>query len=214
MKLGTKNRGFSLIEVLVTLIIVSVGLLGIAALQTTGLRFNTISMQRSIAANEISNFMNKMKANICGVQNTDPAQLAVNGAAYPACSTTTDNAFSYAYKSSEDPLPVVPGDVPTAHTTITDPGDTCTTSGSLCDSKTQANADLWAFAQNVSTSLLNGAVRVSCNDDLTTATVNDCTNASTYRVMVIWDEANLNADSAGLATGSTLRQTFSMVFRP
>jgi type IV pilus modification protein PilV len=216
MKLNTKDRGFSLIEVLVTLIIVSVGLLGIAALQTTGLRFNAISTQRSIASIEINNFIGKMRANICGVQNTDPAKLADIGPAYSACSTTTtaDKLFSYADKTSELPLPVVGTDVPTAHTTITDPGNTCTTSGTPCDSDTQAKADLWAFAQNVATNLVNGAVRVSCNDDLSTATLNDCTNASTYKVMVIWQEADLGAGNTGLATGANITQTFFTVFRP
>lgn len=214
MKLYTENRGFSLVEVLVTLVVVSVGLLGVAALQTTGLRFNTISAQRSIASIEINNFIGKMQANICGVQNTDPAKLADIGAAYSACSETDDKAFSYANKSSEDPLPVVSVDVPTAHTTITDPGDTCTTSGTPCDSDSQAKADLWAFSQNVAASLLNGEVRVSCNDDLSTGTTNDCTNASTYRVMVLWQEARLDANAAGLATGTNITQSFSTVFKP
>ena len=37
---GTRNNGFSLVEVLVAVLVLSVGLLGLAALQTRGLRAN------------------------------------------------------------------------------------------------------------------------------------------------------------------------------
>ncbi len=36
-----KHHGFSLIEVLVALFVLSIGLLGLAALQATGLKFNS-----------------------------------------------------------------------------------------------------------------------------------------------------------------------------
>ena len=45
-----QNSGFTLVEVLVTLVILSVGLLGIAALQTASLRNNLDSAMRSQAS--------------------------------------------------------------------------------------------------------------------------------------------------------------------
>lgn len=214
MKPGKNNRGFSLIEVMIALIIISVGMLGIAALQATGLQFNAISAQRSIAAMEITNFIAKMRANICGIHNTDPAKLSDIGAAYSTCSPTADNAFSYANYTSENPLPGVPADVPVAHTAITDPSNTCTTSGTPCDSKTQAQSDLWTFSQTVASNLNGGLVRVSCNDDKATATANDCTNSSTYRVSIFWQEAALRRDAGGQKTGQYVTKQFTMVFKP
>ena len=43
------QRGFSLLEVLISLAVLSVGLLGLAALQTVGLRINHDSYQRTQA---------------------------------------------------------------------------------------------------------------------------------------------------------------------
>lgn len=209
MRTLPKQSGFSLLEVLVTLVIVSVGLLGVAGLQVTGMRFNTISAQRSIASIEINNFITKMRANLCGVQNTNPALEATIGQAYPTCTSPTDDAFSYKDFSSEAPLP-------TGYTQITVPGTTCTTAGTRCSSSAQAAADLWGFAQNVANRLVAGSVRVTCNDDLTTGTAGDCTNSSTYRVTVFWQEGRSVLDAQGqtIATGAAVPQQFYTVFLP
>ncbi|MCR4300974.1 MAG: type IV pilus modification protein PilV [Sulfuricaulis sp.] len=44
-----RTEGFSLVEVLIALLVLSIGLLGLAALQTTGLRFTQQSYQRTQA---------------------------------------------------------------------------------------------------------------------------------------------------------------------
>lgn len=45
------SRGFSLIEVLVTLVVLAVGLLGVAMMQMTSMRFTQSANQRTIATN-------------------------------------------------------------------------------------------------------------------------------------------------------------------
>lgn len=47
MKLKSTNKGFSLIEVLVAMLILAVGFMGIAALQFKGLKYNTDALLRS-----------------------------------------------------------------------------------------------------------------------------------------------------------------------
>ncbi len=56
-------RGFSLIEVLVALAVLSVGLLGLAALQTTGLKFNHQSYERTQAVLQAYDIIDRMRAN-------------------------------------------------------------------------------------------------------------------------------------------------------
>ena len=57
------QRGFTLIEILVTLVLVSVGLLGVAALQLTSLRSNQESYVRSQASVLSADILDRMRAN-------------------------------------------------------------------------------------------------------------------------------------------------------
>ena len=61
------QKGLTLIEVLVTLVITSIGLLGVVALQATGLQEARTSLQRTIALNEARAIIDAMKANQEGV---------------------------------------------------------------------------------------------------------------------------------------------------
>lgn len=56
-------KGFSLIEVLVALLVLSIGLLGLAALQTTSLKFNTDSYMRTQATYFVYDIIDRMRAN-------------------------------------------------------------------------------------------------------------------------------------------------------
>lgn len=63
----TTHDGFSLVEVLVALLVLSVGLLGLAALQTTSLRYNTESYFRTQATYLAYDIIDRMRANALGV---------------------------------------------------------------------------------------------------------------------------------------------------
>lgn len=60
------QRGMTLIEVLVTVVIISVGLLGVAALQLTSLQGNQESYVRSQAATLAADLLDRMRANQTG----------------------------------------------------------------------------------------------------------------------------------------------------
>lgn len=60
---GTAARGFTLIEVLVALFVLALGLLGMALLQTAGLRFNTNSYARTQATYFAYDIIDRMRAN-------------------------------------------------------------------------------------------------------------------------------------------------------
>ena len=57
------GRGFTLIEILVTLVLISVGLLGVAALQLRTLRANKESYVRSQASVLAADILDRMRAN-------------------------------------------------------------------------------------------------------------------------------------------------------
>ncbi|MFC1665830.1 type IV pilus modification protein PilV [Pseudomonadota bacterium] len=67
-KLGTafKQDGLSLIEILVTIVILAIGLLGLAGLQMTGVRNNHTAYQRTQASSLAYEIMDRIRANPTG----------------------------------------------------------------------------------------------------------------------------------------------------
>ncbi len=62
-----RQRGFNLLEVMVALLVLSLGLLGLAALQTVGLKANHESYERTQATLLIYEILDRMRANPQGV---------------------------------------------------------------------------------------------------------------------------------------------------
>lgn len=62
-----RQRGFSLIEALVAFLILSVGMLGIASLQTVALRAGTTATLRSAATMKNQEILERMRANPSGL---------------------------------------------------------------------------------------------------------------------------------------------------
>ena len=62
-----KQQGFTLLEVLIALLVLSIGLLGLAALQTTGLRSNQMATMRTLATQIAYDMTDRMRANPGGV---------------------------------------------------------------------------------------------------------------------------------------------------
>lgn len=63
------SRGMTLIEVLISIVIFAIGLLGIAALQVAGLRYTKGSQTRATAALMAENLADRMRANITAVND-------------------------------------------------------------------------------------------------------------------------------------------------
>lgn len=63
------NQGFTLIEVLITMIVLAIGLLGLAALQTTGLRNSLSAYNRSQATIFAYDLADRMRANSVETDN-------------------------------------------------------------------------------------------------------------------------------------------------
>lgn len=66
------QRGFSLLEILITMLIVAIGSLGIAGVILTGLRATNSSAERAVATQLASSFIEKMNMNPYLKLSTDP----------------------------------------------------------------------------------------------------------------------------------------------
>ncbi len=80
------QRGVSLIEVLVTVIVLAIGLLGLAGLQLNSLRFNYSAYQNSQATVMTNDILDRMRANM-GAAQTGAYDIALGS--MPAASSCT-----------------------------------------------------------------------------------------------------------------------------
>jgi len=86
-----KQVGVSLIEVLVTLVILSIGLLGIAGMQVMSVKNTQVAAQRSIATQQAYDIAERMRANMGRLTTLNPPGPpggAVNGS-YDNLNTST-----------------------------------------------------------------------------------------------------------------------------
>ncbi len=87
-----KNLGYSLIEVLIALLVLSIGLLGIAGMQLTGLKENQNAQYRTQAIYLANDMADRMRANPAGVTagsyNTIDSTSDASYDTQPACAAT------------------------------------------------------------------------------------------------------------------------------
>ncbi|HHH47200.1 MAG TPA: type IV pilus modification protein PilV [Thiotrichales bacterium] len=101
-----KARGFTMMELLVSILVLSVGLLGLASLQTTGLRHNASAWQRTLATELAADMADRIRANSLGANkgNYDNIQPGAHtdcltqngGCATPAAVADADAAQWFA----------------------------------------------------------------------------------------------------------------------
>lgn len=75
-----KEKGFSLIEILVTMVVLSLGLLGIAALQTLSIKRSQSALFHSIAVSQASDIAERMRTNQVQLDNYILALSSFSGA--------------------------------------------------------------------------------------------------------------------------------------
>jgi type IV pilus assembly protein PilV len=141
------HSGFSLVEVMVALIVMSVGLLGIAKMQALALASTTTSKMRSLAALEAASLASTMRA---------------------------DRAYWSAVAA--DPIVVINAGVVTSTTDgplkATTPD--CESDTTVCTTSRIAAKDLQAWAVDLSNQVPNETARINCKPG-TPATPTTCT---------------------------------------
>ncbi len=92
----TLMHGFSMVEVLVALVVLAIGLLGLAGLQATGLRYSGNSALRSQALILSQDIVERMRANPTGVAANNYTASTLPTAYSADCSATTCSASALA----------------------------------------------------------------------------------------------------------------------
>jgi type IV pilus assembly protein PilV len=207
MRLNTQTRfaarGFTLIEVMVALIIIAVGMLGIAKMQGLALSSTNASRSRALASIEASSLASAMQANRAYWSNSGsiPGTILVTTSAGTA-SLSSGSATMQAAISAVSPGCGGMGATLSCF---------CTTGNSApCTSYINlAASDLYDWSQTLAGFLPNATATVTCNNaDLPV----DCT------IIISWNENTvaLTTQQAAnsVATGSTIPVSYTLYVVP
>ncbi len=88
---ASRLAGFTLIEVLVAVLVMSIGLLGLASLQATSLRFNNDSSAQTQAAIFASDMADRMRANVSRAADYPGKAAAENTNCHSAAGCSPDD---------------------------------------------------------------------------------------------------------------------------
>lgn len=188
-----RHTGFTLIEVLVTAVVVSIGLLGLAGLQISGLRANMSSEARSKATLLASDIIERMRANPLGVDADGYAAINI---ANLDCNANPNPFFC-------------------SNTSTSGIAEDCTPAE-------MAVFDAWVWGcglpvgdaqrSGVQNILLNGTATVTCNDN-DAIDADACSPGSPHTVTVSWDEGSPSATDT-INAGDIQNQTISLTVTP
>lgn len=111
------SHGFTLLEVLITLVIVSFGLLAMAGMMVKGMGLNHTSYVRSVAVQQAYDIADRMRANLGGVKGNAYDSIAYTAnqtcTACTSCTASTMAAYDACYwnTQNESQLPLGRGTV-------------------------------------------------------------------------------------------------------
>ena len=88
-----KTKGSSLLEVLISIVVLSIGLLGIASLQANALRYNHSAELRTTASYQAYNMLDRIRANRTGAKANAYDNLS-GLPALPSCITCTSTQIA------------------------------------------------------------------------------------------------------------------------
>jgi type IV pilus assembly protein PilV len=182
------SRGFSLIEVMVAVLIISIGLLGIAKMQALSLSNTGNSRLRALAAVESGSIASAMQADR-GYWSTVPVVGTDLTASITGATVNTTG---------------------TSDTTLTTT-QTCTGPTANCSTAQMAAYDLQTWATALNAVIPNETVSIDCSLPSATVTV-------TCTIVISWTENLVNSNSAQTvnATTKTALQTptYTLVVDP
>lgn len=182
-RLFASHDGFSLVEVMVALVVISIGLLGIAKMQALALSSTGTAKMRSLASIEAASLATTMRADR-NYWSAIAANLTVNVSAAGAVSSTQDPTLNAA---------------PASH---------CTSTATPCTSAQVAAQDLSDWATALVAVLPGGSAVITCQFDATGVNPVSCGIQLTWNENVIALNTATNA-SATTAQNQTALSALS-----
>jgi type IV pilus assembly protein PilV len=184
-------HGFSLIEVLIALLVISIGLLGIAKMQALALSNTNGGRLRALAAIEAASLASTMQAerNYWGQLTASPTIINITGAPGTpptvTISDTTDSALSGSVScaaSSSTTIGVCTGSV------------SCSSIATPCTAQKMAAYDLQQWAGRLQQVMTTDAATITCTP-LTGTTPVAC------QIVVNWAETQVNSTTSETVNG-------------
>ena len=165
------GSGFTLIEVLAAMLVIGIGLLGIAGLTAFGVSRSHNAYLTSMASLHSENIAELMRANAAGV--------AANHYADDQGSVDYDNISDQTFHCRPD----------IGNADVDDDGaiEVVSPGGGPCTVAQQAQADIWQWIYAIDKSLPDGGGDVDCQD-IDTGDADGCTDGSTHLITVSWLE--------------------------
>ncbi|MDR3419098.1 MAG: type IV pilus modification protein PilV [Nevskia sp.] len=210
----SRQSGISLIEILIAVLVLSIGLLGIAGLQTVALSANSISYQYSQAALMVESMAERMRANKLGVVNGGgtslygmtagiapgaPSANCVTSSCTPANQAVWDQAVFYSQ--------VTGSSVGTGSNTAPVLA-VLNASGSPASSSSCAAS----YASNEGT---NGVSGLPCGTASISCSTNATTNTTQCVITVYWDPGRGGATNYSCSSSDpTALKCFALAFQP
>jgi type IV pilus assembly protein PilV len=193
-----RARGFTLVEVMVALIIIAIGMLGIAKMQGLALSSTGASRSRALAAIEASSLASAMQANrnYWSSAGSLPGNITVTTSTGTA-TVTSDSA------SMTTALNAVKGG-----TQCGGMGQNLScfcVSGSSCSAVNMAASDLYDWAQSLATFLPNATATLAC---AVADTPVDCT------MVITWNENTVASNTQQASAGTTVPVSFTLYVVP
>jgi type IV pilus assembly protein PilV len=187
---GTRSaRGFTLVEVMVALIIISIGMLGIAKMQGLSLSSSGASRSRALAAIEASSLAAAMQANrtYWSASGSTPGNIAFTTTAGSASVTSDSAAMQTALTQAGGTLCSGMG--------TSSLSCYCATAGNCTAPINMAGSDLYDWGQALGSILPNATATVTCNNAVLPV---DCV------ITILWNEnaVSLTSQEASAATSN------------
>ncbi len=160
-----ENSGFSLLEVLIALLVLSVGLLGASSMQLSALNNNQGAYSRFQAVNIANDLSERMHANVA----------AVDSGLYAAIDFTDFDCGSKSYKGAE----------------IDYCSDYQGTAAVECSTSQMAIFDAYEIFCDSDFLLLEREIKISCQDSDTDDSI-VCSPSSIHTIQVAWAKGDWN----------------------
>jgi type IV pilus assembly protein PilV len=190
------TRGFSLVEVLVALVVISIGLLGIAKMQALALSNTNGGRLRALAAIEAASLAANMQAERNYWGNI-PSALTINVVGTPGATAATPGTSKITSSDTALSATAVTCTIPTGTSVGTCTGTlSCTSTGTPCNAQKMAAYDLQQWAGRLQQLLGADAALIAC--DIATAS-----SPVTCRITINWSENQVNSTSTETGTMAT-----------